>query len=96
MNGQHEVFIMNLREFSLLAISLAIAFAVAGCGGGSSQSDAALMTTPTPTSESFTNWSKANVFAQPEDATPIVADTSDFTFDGDDDPNAYTDLAPVS
>jgi hypothetical protein len=98
---QLEEIIMNRKHF-LLSISLAIAFAVVGCGGGGDrmgyQQPAPMpMPTPpppTPTGEGFTNWSKVGVFMQSENSAPVIMDTLVFNFDGDDNPNAYSDLLP--
>jgi hypothetical protein len=102
-----EVFIMN-RKLQLLIIGLAAAFAATGCGGGGGDRMGYQSPTPTPmpaptptptpppppSGEGFTEWSKVGVFMQPENIAPVVMDTLVFNFDGDDNPNAYSDLLP--
>ena len=91
---------MNNRKRFVSSLALAAALAAAGCGGGGGdQMYAPTVPTPTPptstpVAESFTNWSKTGVFAQPENAAPIAMDTLVFSFDGDENPNAYAELLP--
>src|SRR5215831_256100 len=96
------------RKLLLLSLGLATAFAVVGCGGGGDRMGyQPPMPTPTPaptptptppppapTGEGFTNWSKVGVFNLPENSDPVIMDTLVFNFDGDDNPNAYSDLLP--
>jgi hypothetical protein len=71
-----------------------LAALIAGCGGGGGASYEAPPTPMQPAS--FTNWSKQEVFAKSESALPTETETLVFTFDGDDNPDAYTDLLPVA
>jgi len=92
---------MNTRSLLPLAIA---ALVVSGCGGGSdgySESQSPVVVTPPPapppvqpTGESFTDWSRNGVFAKAPDGEPEVMDDLAFNFDGDDNPNAYSDLLP--
>jgi hypothetical protein len=99
---------MNTLKISLLSVALVAALAAAGCGGGGSGSTAGVPAptptptpaptptpTPPPTGEGFTGWSKTSVFALPEAGAPVIMDELVFSFDGDDNPTAYSDLLPV-
>lgn len=100
---------MITHRLSPLSLALATALLVVGCGGGSSGYNdepppvaAAPPANPPadpptqPTGESFTEWSRNGVFAKPADGAPEIMDELVFNFDGDDNPDAYSDLLPPS
>jgi hypothetical protein len=67
---------------------------VAGCDSNHRQSYSA----PAPAqiqTANFTHWSKQEVFAKPETALPTESEDLVFNFDGDNNPDAYTDLLPT-
>jgi hypothetical protein len=77
--------------------TLTAAFAVAGCGGGGYDEPPPQPQPQPPTqpqAESFTDWSKNGVFAKPAEGAPENMDTLVWNFDGDDNPNAYSELLP--
>jgi ABC-type glycerol-3-phosphate transport system substrate-binding protein len=80
-------------QMRALALIGAVAV-IAGCGGGSSSS---YETPPVATQPaSFTSWSKQEVFAKAETATPTETEPLMFNFDGDDNPDAYAELLPTA
>ena len=80
---------MNALKLSLFCATAALA----GCGG--SDYDMATPTPPaTPQAESFTNWSKTGVFTKPAEGVPENMDTLVWNFDGNDNPDAYSELLP--
>jgi len=84
---------MKTSTHSLLLLGSVVALAMTGCSGGGDAPTPGYSPTQ-PKSESFTSWSKSAVFTKPAESTPEVMDTLVFSFDGNDDPNAYTELLP--
>jgi hypothetical protein len=84
---------MTTRQLTLLCVSLA-ALAAAGCGGGGYDEPQPQQPPQQPQAESFTDWSKNDVFAKPAEGAPENMDTLVWNFDGDDNPNAYSELLP--
>jgi hypothetical protein len=100
---------MTTQKFISTCAVLVTALTLAGCGGSSSGEDASYSPpvnaappapaptpapTPEPVGESFTDWSKNGVFAKDADGAPEIMDDLTFYFDGNDNPDAYSDLLP--
>jgi hypothetical protein len=85
---------MKTRNLTLLC-TLTASFALAGCNGGDYKPMEEQPQQPTqPKAESFTDWSKNGVFAKPAEGAPENMDTLVWNFDGNDNPNAYSELLP--
>lgn len=98
---------MTTQKLISTCAVLVMALTLAGCGGSSGGNDAEISPpvnaappappptpAPEPVGESFTQWSRDGVYAKDADGEPEIMDDLTFNFDGNDNPDAYSDLLP--